>query len=86
VKKIFSLLGNRYNMAQKVNIVEEIVLPFSHTKVKLVKNNAEWCMESLLTDPRIVDDDYLFWGNDPLSAPPKWKDIGKIGDINTGKA
>ncbi len=86
VKKIFSLLGNRYNMAQKVNIVEEIVLPFSHTKVKIVKNNAEWCVESLLTDPRIVDDDYLFWGNDPLSAPPRWKDIGKIGDINTGKA
>jgi hypothetical protein len=73
-------------MAQKVNIVEEIVLPFLHTKVKIVKNNAEWCMESLLTDPRIVDDDYLFWGNDPLSTPPKWKDIGKIGDINTGKA
>jgi hypothetical protein len=85
VKKIFSLLGNRYNMAQKVNIVEEIVLPFLHTKVKIVKNNAQWCMESLLTDPRIVDDDYLLWGNDPLSAPPKWKDIGKIGDINTGK-
>jgi hypothetical protein len=33
-----------------------------------------------------VDDDYLFWGNDPLSAPPKWKDIGKTGDINMGKA
>jgi hypothetical protein len=33
-----------------------------------------------------VDDDYLFWGNDPLSAPSKWKDIGKIGDINMGKA
>jgi hypothetical protein len=28
VKKIFSLLGYCYNMAQKVNIVEEIVLPF----------------------------------------------------------
>jgi hypothetical protein len=42
---------NCYNMAQKVNIVEEIVLPFSHTKVKIVKNNAQWCMESLLTDP-----------------------------------
>jgi hypothetical protein len=86
VKKIFSLLGNHYNMAQKVNIAEEIVLPFSHTKVKIVKNNAEWCMESLLTDPRIVYDYYLFWGNDPLSAPPKWKDIGKIGDTKTGKA
>jgi hypothetical protein len=51
VKKIFSLLGNHYNMAQKVNIVEEIVLPFLHTKMKIVKNNAEWCMESLLMDP-----------------------------------
>jgi hypothetical protein len=43
-------------------------------------------MESLLTDPKIVDDHYLVCSNDPLSAPPKWKDIGKIGDINTGKA
>jgi hypothetical protein len=87
VKKTFSLLGNHYNMAQKVNIVEEIVIPFLHTKVKIVKKNAKWCMESLLTDPQIVDDDYLFWDNGPLSAPPKWKeDIGKIGDINTGKA
>jgi hypothetical protein len=68
-------------VAQKVNIVEEIVLPFLHTKVKIVKN-----MESLLTDPRIVDNDYLSWGNNPISALPKWKDIGKIGDINTGKA
>jgi hypothetical protein len=67
--------------------VEEIVLLFLHTKVKIVKNNAKWCMKSLLTDPGIVDDDDLFWGNDPsLSAPPKWKDIGKIGDIHTGKA
>jgi hypothetical protein len=45
VNKNFCLLGNHYN------IVEEIVLPFLHTKVKIVKNNAEWCMESLLTDP-----------------------------------
>jgi hypothetical protein len=62
VKKILSmLLGNHYNMAhQKVNIVKEFVLPYSHLKVKIVKNNAKLCMESLLTDPRIVDDDYLF--------------------------
>jgi hypothetical protein len=43
-------------------------------------------MESLLTDPQIVNDDYLFWGKNPSSAQSKWKDIGKIGDIKTGKA
>jgi hypothetical protein len=61
--------------------VEEIVLPpYSHSKVTSVKNNAEWWLYGIL-----ADDYYLFWGNDPLSAPPKWKDISKIGDINTGE-
>jgi hypothetical protein len=51
VKKIFGLLGHHYIVVQKVNIVEEIVLLFLHTKVKILKNNAKWCMESMLNGP-----------------------------------
>ena len=41
-------------------------------------------MVSLLTDPRIMDEDYLFFGDDPCSPPPRH--LNYIGDLNTGKA
>ena len=39
---------------------------------------------SLLTEPRLVDDDYLFFNEDPLCPPPDGLDYVK--DINTGRA
>jgi hypothetical protein len=38
----------------------------------------------LLTDPRIVAEDYLFFDDDPFAPPPH--DLDYIGDINTSKA
>jgi len=42
-------LISRYNMEKKVNIVKEIILPYTGSKTKIVINNAEWCIQSLLT-------------------------------------
>jgi hypothetical protein len=38
----------------------------------------------LLTDPRLTDDCYLFFDDNPFSAPPAEMDT--VGDINTGLA
>lgn len=82
-QKIFKLLKKRYNFDDnKYNIVKEIILPSSKAKAKIVVNDAEAVLESLLTDPRICDDDYLFFNNDPFSPPPD--KIDTISDINTG--
>ena len=41
-------------------------------------------LESLLTDPRIQEEDYLFYDNDPFAPPPDHLDYVK--DLNTGQA
>ena len=86
---VFDTLFARYNMGKNhTNLLEEIILPSTNSKARTIVKNADaaWCIQSLLTDPRIVDEDYLFWGDDPLSPPPHPRDIKKIGDINTGRA
>jgi hypothetical protein len=84
-KKIYKLLLERYNVAGKVSIPLEITLPSTRTVAKLIKNKAEWCIQSLLTDPRITDNDYLFFNNNPFCGPPQYEEI-PLGDINTGTA
>jgi len=78
-------LTKRYNLeGNKTNIEREITLPSSRSRAKMILNDAKWCIQSLLTDPKISDDDYLFFDNDPFLSPPK--DNRVIGDINTGRA
>jgi len=38
-------------------------------------------MQSFLTDPRITDEDYLFFDDDPFAPPPD--NLDYIGDLNT---
>jgi len=83
--KLFKMLSCRYNLYNKVSLIENIVLPSSRARARIVKNDAVAMMQSLLTDPRIRADDYLFTNNNPLSPPPSAKD-GLISDINTGLA
>lgn len=76
--KLYMSLYERYNMfADTVNVIHEITLPYSRARAKIVTNSAEWCLQSLLTDPRILDEDYLFHNDNPLSkqigAPPSRK-------------
>ena len=83
---VINMLLDRYNLKNKVNIVKEITLPSSRARAKIIMNDAKMCLSSLLTDPRITDEDYLFFDDNPLSSPPTQQNLGLIGDINTGSA
>jgi hypothetical protein len=62
--------------------IDLFLLPSSRGKMKIVRNDAQAMMESLLFNPRIMADNYLFFGQNPLSMP--LVDCGSVlGDINT---
>jgi hypothetical protein len=77
-------LSKRYNMEDKFPTQKAVILPFTGTKVDLVTYDAAACIESLLTDPRLKDADFLFYDNDPYAEVPEH--IPMYGDINTGRA
>lgn len=74
----------RYNMGSKFPKTVPLTLPVSRAHVNLTTHTAWDCIESLLTDPRVDDDDYNFVDNDPF-APPE-KNPAKIGDFHTARA
>ena len=82
-KSFIPTLASRYNIDPK-NLLQsrEEVLPRSRTKVKIVWHHARDCVVSLLTDPRLQDEDYLFFDNDPLAPPPDHFDY--VCDVNSG--
>lgn len=90
--KLFARLKQRYNLSYKVgkkwvdrhNTTKVITLPGSRSKATIILNDVKACIQSLLTDPRIVDEDYLFFDDDPFCPPPEH--IQQIGDVNTGRA
>lgn len=77
-------LMNRYDMMNKIPKIKSVILPYTGTKVDLVCYDVEGQIESLLTDPRIKDSNYLFYGDDPTATPPTL--VGDYGEINTGLA
>ena len=84
-KTLFKKLMGRYNLTKKVNLIKKITLPSSRARATIVKNDAGAMLQSLLSDPRIEVEDYLFFDDDPLSPPPERRPT-YIGDINTGEA
>ena len=84
-KCLFKLLRERYNMESGYNKVSKIILPSTKTLAKVVHNSGQKALLSLLTDPRIKDEDYLFYNSeDPFELPPE--DLDYIGDVNTSEA
>ncbi|CAB9525480.1 hypothetical protein SEMRO_1682_G290880.1 [Seminavis robusta] len=88
-KKLMKKLKTRYNMGKKYAQPIEKVLPHTKSKVKIYRRHARDLVESLLTDPRWKDEDWLFFDNengepDPFAPPPN--DLKQIGDLNTGLA
>lgn len=60
------------------------VLPISGVTVKVPCHDASAMFRDLLTDPRIKEEDYLFFNDDPSSPPPdEWLELR---DINSGLA
>ena len=79
-------LSKRYNMDQtKPKMTKTIELPSSKARIQMVVHDAAAQIQSLLTDPRIKDEDYLFFDNNPFAGPPE-ADPVVIKDINTGRA
>ena len=83
-KSLMQFLKKRYRMEDKVSIPKPIILPSSKTKLVLQCYDAEAKVESILTDPRWTDDDWLFFDDDPLAPPPP--ELDYICDLNTGEA
>ena len=82
-KTLMKSLKKRYNMHdERGPQTRELTLPHSKSRINLVYQAFCHELQVLLTDPRITDDDYLFFDNNPLAAPPD--EFITLGDINTG--
>lgn len=84
-ERLFKKLARRYNRDIGYNLKMDIIVPHSRAKTQIVYNNLQMVMQSLLTDPRITANDYLFNDKENPFAPPPNK-ISHYGDINTGLA
>jgi len=82
-QSVFKELRIRYGMDQYWNRTSKIVLPSSKASVNIVWTDARECIRSLLTDPRIEAEDYIFRDGNPF-APPQ--NANTIGDLHTGRA
>ena len=74
-------LAKRYGLWDRKPVDRLVRLPSSKEVVRIPCRKAEDCMLQLLTDPRIKDEDYSFFNDDPLAPPPE--EPSHIGDVNT---
>ena len=79
-------LRTRYNMADLAPKAVKTKLPSSGTKLEVPIHDTEAMVRDLLTDPRIKDEDYLFFNDDPLQDPPPDSEWMEVRDLNTGKS
>ena len=77
-------LEKRYNMDAMHPKSKTISLPFSGAKVTIPYRDASDCLVSLLMDPRLDDENYIFYNQDPLSPPPQ--KVPYLADLHTGDA
>ena len=77
-------LKERYNFENKLPYQKRVKLPTSGSVVKITCHDAGAVFQSLLTDPRLKDCDYLFFDDNPRAPPPE--KITKLKDLNTGSA
>ena len=82
--KLMEKLKMRYNMGKKFANGKTIVLPHTKSKVDVWWHHARDCVQSLLTDPRWKDNDWLYFDDDPFAPPPD--NLQYVKDINTGEA
>lgn len=82
-KELIAKLWKRYNLPPDFIKQRNIVLP-TGAKVNVVSHDPRHQVVSILTDPRLGDDDWLHFGDDPLAPPPD--SLTFLADINTGLA
>ena len=83
-KELFKHLRVRHGMEDLSPYLVRTYLPDAKTNIDIPCHDASAMLRDLLTDPRITDDDYLFFNNNPLAGPPP--DWDELTDINTGLA
>ena len=83
-EKLFKRLRERYKYDKGYHNITTITLPHTKAKARIVWNDAREVITSLLTDPRITDDDYTFWEDNPLASPPER--VNYVEDLITGRA
>ena len=83
-EKLHKDLIERYNLEKTLPKERTVLLPHSKEEVNLAIHDVRSQTTDLLTDPRVKEDDYLFFNDDPLAGPPD--EIESIGDVNTTKA
>jgi hypothetical protein len=69
-KVLLESLSKRYNHDGMKPVSKRVRLPSSKAVVNIPCRDAKECIVLLLTDPRIEDEDYLFFSGDPLASPP----------------
>ena len=79
---LFERLKRRYNIPREYFMKTKVKLPHSKTMVNVIHFDARDLVVQLLTDPRLCDEDFLHFNDDPLAPPPEVMD--NLADINTG--
>ena len=83
-KDLIKHLRARHNMQDLKPYPVRTYLPHAKIHVDVPCHDASAVIRDLLTDPRICDEDYLFFNDDPTQGPPpEWDEVA---DINTGLA
>ena len=77
-------LIKRYDLEAMIPKLKQITLPCSKAKVAIPYRDAQDCIVSLLTDPRVEDKHYLFYNKNPVAPPPERTVF--LEDMNTGEA
>jgi hypothetical protein len=79
--KLHCELIDRYHLGPTLPIERSFTLPHSKEHVNLACHDAKAQLVDLLTDPRLCDDDYLFFEDDPMAGIPE--EFETVGDVNT---
>jgi len=83
-KALLRKLQRRTNTVGKEPYERTVRLPSSKEVVKIPCHDARDCIQRLLTDPRLTDEDFNFFDDDPLAPPPENMDY--VEDCITGDA
>ncbi len=79
--QLLDKLRKRYNMEKCQPFITRVTLPSSGVKARIPCHDAWAMMVDLLTDPRIVAEDYLWFDDDPFGQPPaEWLNLVDIND------
>ena len=83
-KTLLNRLRKCYNMEATMPYEVKCELPVSGVTLKVPCHDAGAMFCDLLTEPKIQEDDYLFFDDNPAAPPPEeWLELR---DINTGLA